>query len=37
MGGVEVIGRSTGVLNGGDLKGGGVCSLGEDPHDVGDG
>jgi hypothetical protein len=35
VGGVEVIGRSSGVLNGGDPKGGGAYPLDGDPHDSG--
>jgi hypothetical protein len=35
MGGMEVVGQSGGVLNGGDPKGGGACPVGGDPHDVG--
>jgi hypothetical protein len=35
MGGVEVIGGSGGVLNGGDSKGGGAYPPGGDPHGVG--
>jgi hypothetical protein len=34
VGGVEVVGRSGGVLNGGDPKCGGACPPGGDPHDV---
>jgi hypothetical protein len=37
VGGVEVIGRSGGVLNGGDPKGGGACPPGGDPYSDGDG
>jgi hypothetical protein len=33
VGGVEVIGRSSVVLNGGDPKHGGAYPLGGDPHD----
>jgi hypothetical protein len=32
MGGVEVVGRSGIVLNGGNPKGGGACPPGGDPH-----
>jgi hypothetical protein len=32
VGGVEVVGQSGGVLNGGDPKGGGACPPGGDPH-----
>jgi hypothetical protein len=35
MGGVEVIGRSGVVLNGGDPKGGGTCRLGGGLHGSG--
>jgi hypothetical protein len=35
VGGVEVVGRSGGVLNRGDPKGGGACPPGGDPHDGG--
>jgi hypothetical protein len=34
VGGVEVVGRSDGVLNGGDPKGGDACPLGGDLHGV---
>jgi hypothetical protein len=34
---MEVVGRSGGVLNGGDPKGGDACPPGVDPHGVGDG
>jgi hypothetical protein len=34
MGGVEVIGQSGGVLNGGNPKGGGAYPPGGDPHGV---
>jgi hypothetical protein len=34
VGGVEVIGRSDDVLNGGDPKGGGACPPVGDPHSV---
>jgi hypothetical protein len=37
MGDVKVVGRSGGVLNGGNPKGGGACPLGGDPHGIGDG
>jgi hypothetical protein len=37
MGGVEIIGQSGDVLNGGDPKGGGACPPGGDPHDGGSG
>jgi hypothetical protein len=33
MGGVEVVGQNGGVLNRGDLKGGGAYPPGGDPHD----
>jgi hypothetical protein len=36
MGGVEVVGQSDIVLNGGDPKGGGACPIGGDHHDGGD-
>jgi hypothetical protein len=32
---MEVVGRSGGVLNSDDPKGGGACPLGGDPHDDG--
>jgi hypothetical protein len=32
MGGVEVIGQSSDVLNRSDQKGGGACPLGADPQ-----
>jgi hypothetical protein len=35
MGGVEVIGRSGDVLNGGDPKGSDACPPGGDPHGIG--
>jgi hypothetical protein len=35
VGGMEVVGRSGSVLNGGYPKGGGACPPGGDPHDVG--
>jgi hypothetical protein len=35
MGGKKVVGRSGGVLNGGDPKGSGACLAGADPHDGG--
>jgi hypothetical protein len=34
MGGVKVVGRSGGVLNGGDSKGGDACPPSEDPYGV---
>jgi hypothetical protein len=37
MGGVEVVGRSGVVLNGGDPKGGSACPLGGDTHSGGGG
>jgi hypothetical protein len=37
IGGMEVIGRSSDVLNGGDPKGGGAYPPGGDTHSVGDG
>jgi hypothetical protein len=36
VGGVEVVGQSGDVLNGGDPKGGGACPPGGDPHNGGD-
>jgi hypothetical protein len=36
VGGVNVVGQSGGVLNGGDPKGGDACPPGGDPHGVGD-
>jgi hypothetical protein len=35
MGGMEVIGQSGDVLNGGDPKGDGAYPLGGDPHGIG--
>jgi hypothetical protein len=37
VGGVEVIGRSSGDLNGGEPKGGGACPPSGDPHGGGGG
>jgi hypothetical protein len=37
VGGMEVIGQSGDVLNGGDPKGGGACPLGGDSHSDGGG
>jgi hypothetical protein len=37
VGGMEVVGRSSGDLNRGELKGGGACPPGGDPHDGGGG
>jgi hypothetical protein len=37
MGGMEVVGRSSGDLNGGEEKGSGTCSPGGDPHGGGGG
>jgi hypothetical protein len=34
VGGMEVVGQSGSVLNGGDPKGGDACPPGEDPHSV---
>jgi hypothetical protein len=35
MGGVEVVGQSSGVLDEDSPKGSGVCPLGGEPHGVG--
>jgi hypothetical protein len=37
MGGVEVVGRNSGNLNGGKPKGCGACPPGGDPHSGGGG
>jgi hypothetical protein len=37
VGGVEVIGQSSGDLNGGEPKGGSACHPGGDPHGDGGG